>query len=178
MQTFEFTIVASGLNPQDEDFESRFYDAGCDDATITFQRGHIIVDFTREAESVVRAIASAVEAVRSVGARVDRIEPDPLVSLADIAARSQMTRAAMTQYAKGQRGKNFPAPVAKVTSDSPLWDWASVAFWLFRQNKITRDAALVAEALSQANRVIGSGEQDIAVRLEHYVRAHEARLAT
>ncbi len=110
MKTFEFTIVASGLNPEDEDFESRFYDAGCDDATISFQRGHVIVDFTREAESVDAAITSAVEAVRSVGATVDRIEPDPLVSLADIAAPSQRTRAAMTLTQRGSVAKAFRRP--------------------------------------------------------------------
>jgi hypothetical protein len=44
MKTHEFSIIAPGLDPQAEDFESRLYDAGCDDATIAFQKGHIIVD--------------------------------------------------------------------------------------------------------------------------------------
>ena len=134
MKKYEFSIVASGLNPEAEDFEQRFYNAGCDDATISFQKGHIIVDFTREANSIDEALVSAVKGVETAGARVDRVEPDPLVSLADIAHRTGMTRAAMTQYSKGQRGKDFPPPVVRVTSDSPLWDWATVAKWLFRGN--------------------------------------------
>lgn len=101
MKKYEFSIIASGLNPEAEDFEQRFFDAGCDDATVSFQKGHIIVDFAREAESVSNAIASAVTNVQKAGATVDRVEPDPLVSLSDIAARTGMTRAAMTQYAKG-----------------------------------------------------------------------------
>ncbi len=52
MKTHEFSIIASGLAPQADDFESRFYEAGCYDATLSFQKGHIIVDFAREAESL------------------------------------------------------------------------------------------------------------------------------
>ena len=51
MKSHEFSIIASGLDPEAPDFETRFFEAGCDDATIAFQKGHIIVDFTREAES-------------------------------------------------------------------------------------------------------------------------------
>lgn len=91
MKTYEFSVIASGLDPQAEDFEARFYNAGCDDATISFQKGHIIVDFSREADSVAGAICSAVECVEKAGAHVDRIEPDPLVSLADIAARAGLS---------------------------------------------------------------------------------------
>ena len=82
MKTFEFSIIASGLDPTAEDFEQRFYDAGCDDAAIAFQKGHIIVDFTREAKSVSEAIITAVRNVRATGARVVRVEPAPLVSAA------------------------------------------------------------------------------------------------
>jgi hypothetical protein len=49
MRVYEFSIVASGLNPQTDDFEARFYNAGCGDATVSFQKGHIIVDFARQA---------------------------------------------------------------------------------------------------------------------------------
>ena len=114
MKLHEFSIIASGLDPHAEGFRlSRFYDAGCDDATVAFQKGHIIVDFAREAESLQEAIASAVEAVDKAGAKVERVEPDPLVSLSDMAARAGMTRAAMTNYFKGIRAKDFPPPIAK-----------------------------------------------------------------
>ena len=45
MKTFEFSIVASGLDPEAEDFADRFFNAGPDDATLSFQKGHIILDF-------------------------------------------------------------------------------------------------------------------------------------
>jgi predicted DNA-binding transcriptional regulator AlpA len=176
MKTYEFSIIASGLDPAAEDFESRFYEAGCDDATVSFQRGHIIVDFAREAESIDVAIASAIEGVLTAGAKIDRIEPDPLVGLAEIASRTGMSRAAMTQYAKGQRGSGFPSPVAKITSESPLWDWATVARWLFFKQKLTREAAVEAEAVKQANEVIGSGEPQIREQLKLRVDEYEAAL--
>lgn len=157
METFEFSIIASGLDPNADDFESRFYDAGCDDATISFQKGHIIVDFAREASTVAEAIDAALRDVATAGAHVDRVEPDPLVSLSDIAARTGMSRAAMTQYAKGQRAEGFPAPVARVTSESPLWDYGGVSLWLYRRGKIGRDQAVMAAAVTEANSVIATG---------------------
>lgn len=154
MKIYEFSIIASGLDRTAPDFESRFYDAGCDDATISFQRGHIIIDFAREAELPETAICSAMEAVISAGANVNRIEPDPLVSLADIAARTGMSRAVMTQYAKSQRGRDFPAPVVRVTSESPLWDWAHVAVWLFEKHKISQDMLAQAKVVSALNKTL------------------------
>jgi hypothetical protein len=84
MKTFEFSIIASGLDPEAGDFADRFFDAGCDDATLSFQKGQIILNFAREAETIDAAIISAVECVAAAGAKVQRIEPDRLVDLADI----------------------------------------------------------------------------------------------
>lgn len=176
MKLHEFSIIASGLEPNAEDFDTRFYDAGCDDATIAFQKGHIIVDFGREAESLEDAIASALADVKKAGATVDRVEPDPLVSLSDMAARTGLTRAAMTNYFKGARGKDFPAPVAKVTSESPLWDWATVARWMYQNNRLDRAAAIDAEIVKQANAVLDDGGGDMARRLKKKARDVEKEL--
>ena len=151
MEMYEFSIIASGLEPSADDFETRFYDAGCDDATIAFQRGHIIVDFTRQATSLGDAINSAIEDVRSTGARVDRVEPDPLVSISDIAARASLSRQIVSLYAKGARGEGFPAPVARVTSDSPLWNWASVAKWLQAKGSLATHIVDQAISISKIN---------------------------
>jgi hypothetical protein len=172
---YEFSIIASGLDPQADGFEARLYNAGCDDSTISFQKGHIILDFAREAKSIDEAVSSAIEAVRAAGAHIDRVEPDPLVSLSEIAARTGMSRAAMTQYSKGQRSSGFPAPVAKVTSDSPLWDWSGVARWLYQHDKIEWEVALEAEIVKQANEAI---ERDEPIR-EHLSKcAREYDVAT
>lgn len=154
MDKFEFSIIASGLDPTSDDFDVRFFEAGCDDATVSFQKGHIILDFARRASTVEDAIGSAIEDVRRAGATVDRIEPDPLVSLSDIASRASLTRAALTQYAKGQRGGGFPPPAVRVTSNSPLWSWAAVAVWLMRKGRLRKEVAAEAEAIERANNAL------------------------
>ena len=172
MKTFEFSIIASGLDPKCHSYESRFYDGRCNDATVSFQRGHTILDFAREGDTLEDAISSAVEDAIAAGCKVERLEPDPLVSLADIASRTGMSRAAMTQYAKGQRGKGFPAPSVRITSESPLWAWADVARWLFRNDKIDRDQAVEAETVRQANQILECGEQHVGLSLKKRVQEH------
>jgi hypothetical protein len=149
MANFEFVIVATGLDPESEDFEDRFFAAGCDDATIAFQRGAIVLDFAREAGSFEQAVEAAVRDVRKAGATVERIEPDTLVSLSDIARRSGLTRAAISLYTSGQRGEGFPAPVSRITTESPLWDWVEVASWMADLGKCD----LPADALEQARAI-------------------------
>lgn len=176
MKTFEFSIIASGLDREAEDFEARFYEAGCDDATISFQKGRIIVDFARAAETVEEAIASAIRDVRATGAAITRIEPDPLVNLSEIAARSGMTRQAIALYSSGRRGRGFPAPVARVTADAPLWDWPAVAGWLFRTDRLPKAAVIEAEVIKEANRIVATGDHDIAPSLRRKTREVEAAL--
>jgi len=92
MKTFEFSVIASGIDPTADDFDTRFYDNGCDDALVSFQKGHTIIDFARKAETLEEAIASALENVVAAGANIDRVEPGPLISLEDIAERAEKTR--------------------------------------------------------------------------------------
>ena len=73
MKTYELTIIAAGLDPESEDFADRFFEAGSDDATVSFQKGTIIVDFTRKALTLGHAIRSAVTNVESAGAEVMRL---------------------------------------------------------------------------------------------------------
>lgn len=151
MKTFEFTIVASGLNHEADDFEDRFFEAGCDDATIAFARGAIILQFAREAESLANAIESAIQMVRSTGAEVERVEPDYLVSLSEIADRANLSKAAISLYAKGERGKGFPHPIARVTTESPLWDWTEIAGWLYENERIDKVVFQEAVVLREVN---------------------------
>ena len=155
MKTFEFTIIAEGLNPDADDFEDRFFEAGCDDATIAFQKGAIVLEFAREAPTFLKAVTSAIGHVQQAGVTVKRIEPDPLVSLSEIARRADLTRAAISLYAKGARAQGFPAPVARVTSENPLWDWYEVARWMrSHERRLSADAVLRARILRQMNAVL------------------------
>lgn len=175
MATYEFSIIASGLDPESDDFEQRFRDAGCDGATISFQKGRIIVDFAHAAASIDAAICAAVERVQKAGAHVERVEPDPLVSLADIAARAGLTRAAITNYAKGNRAADFPPPVARVTSKTSLYEWSTVAAWLFQLDQLPREKAIEAEAVRLANAAIQSDRIGLKDAL-HGLKAYEQKL--
>lgn len=169
MTTHAFTIIASGLTPEQEDYEDRFFEAGCDDATLSFQKGVIVAEFSREAASFAEAVASAYADMRRAGAQVERVEPDHLVSLSDIAERAGLSRQAISLYSNGERGEHFPNPVARVMTTTPLWDWRDVAEWLHARGQL--DAAAVAEArvVREANFFLELGEEaagDLEERLE------------
>lgn len=154
---YEFTIVASGFDPlTDAKFDDRFYEAGCDDATLSFQKGVIVLEFDRKALSFTDAITSAVENVKGAGAKVERIEPDHLVSLSDIARRAGISRAAVSLYVKGERGEEFPAPVARVTTESPLWNWVDIATWLYKYRDGDKEVAVRAHVVWQINLVFAA----------------------
>lgn len=157
MKTFAFTLIASGFDPEG-DYESPLFEAGCDDATISVQKGLLILEFDREAESFGRAVASACADVARAGFRIERVEPDFLVSLSEIAERANLSRQAITLYAKGERGSGFPAPAAKVMSKHPLWDWYTVAQWLHEKNFVALDAVTEAKVVREVNTLLASHE--------------------
>ena len=99
-------------------------------------------EFSRDAVSFSKAVSSAYEDILKTGTKVERVEPDSLVSLSDIAERAGLTRQAISLYAKAERGSGFPNPVARVTSTSPLWDWLEVSEWLLAQSRIDREAVV------------------------------------
>lgn len=154
MKTYRLTIIASGLGRDEDVYAEKLFEAGCDDATISLQKGLLVLEFEREANSFEDALQSAIYDVRTSGATIERIEPDHLVNASDIAIRSGITRAAVSLYACGKRGEGFPAPVARVTTDSPLWDWAEVAEWLGRESRLSQDVVHEALVIREANRVI------------------------
>ena len=168
MKAFDFTVIASGLDPEADDFEDRFFEAGCDDATISFTKGLIVLAFHRTAKNFAHAVYSAAANVRTAGARVERVEPDYLVSGSDIAARSGLSRAAVSLYAKGERCDHFPSPVLRITSENPLWDWVAVAQWMFRNNKLESSSICVeARLVKRANELLagskaGAGQEQLA----------------
>jgi predicted DNA-binding transcriptional regulator AlpA len=154
LRSHSFTVIASGPKATPEDLADRFFDAGCDDATVSVQKGVTVLEFDRVARTFVSALLSAVRDVRRAGATVERIEPDPLVSASDIALRTGLGRAAISLYASGARGSGFPHPVARVTTESPLWDWAEVSSWMHRRKKLALDVAVHARVVREVNRIV------------------------
>lgn len=150
MTTYEFTIIASG-DGNDARLIDRLFEAGCDDSTISFQKGVFIIEFDRAAKSFAHALTSAMADVRKADVEILHIEPDHLVNLSDIAARAGISRAAVSYYAKGERAEDFPAPVARFTTETPLWDWVDVARWMYRRGTLPLNDLLRARTVRRCN---------------------------
>jgi hypothetical protein len=128
MTEHNFTLVIDG---DVEAHLDELFDAGCDDTTFGTVDGVQYADFDREAETLSSAIASAITAVESVGGlRVLRIEPDDLVTRAEIAKRLHRTRESIRLLAAGRRRTgSFPAPASRIRQKTRLWRWSEVAAW-------------------------------------------------
>jgi hypothetical protein len=142
MSSHDFAFIVSGIDPHAEDFADRFFEAGCDDATLILTRGLVAVCFSREEADYLHAVVSAYRDVLKAGATVERFEPDFLVSQSEIAKRANLTKAAVSLYVSGERGADFPRPHARVTSSSPLWDWVEVSSWLHHHGQVGPDEVL------------------------------------
>jgi hypothetical protein len=128
---FTFTLILSGVSEVTTELEEALFEAGCDDALLGSRDGVVFLDFDREARSFQEAVLSAIANAERAGVSVQRIEPDELVTMSEIARRTGRTRESIRQLATGLRGPGlFPPPVANLRQRSPIWRWTEVASWL------------------------------------------------
>lgn len=148
MAVHEFTLVLQG-DLTDDALDSLF-EAGCDDATFGEVDGVPYGDFNREAKTFAQAIISAIRAVETVpGLRVRHVEPDDLVTLAEIGERLKVSREYARLLAKGERGEGgFPAAVSHLRARSRLWRWSDVAEWAGLADEDEIDRARVVAAIN------------------------------
>ncbi len=143
MTDHSFTLIIKGdvENQLDELFA-----AGLDDATFGAVGGVQYGDVDREAPTLADAIGSAIIDVESVpGLRVLRVEPDDLVTAAEIAQRLGRSRESVRLLIAGKRGRSqFPAPVSHLRSRNRLWRWADVAAWAGAEPAQVTRAQLIA----------------------------------
>lgn len=152
MAVHSFTLVAPVRDEPDiETLSERLFEVGGDDATVSIQRGLFLIDFDRESRTFLGALVSAASDVQRAGVKAVSVEPHHLVNLSEIAERAGLTRAAAWQYANGGRGEGFPPPVARVTSDMPLWDWVEVSRWLWKRGQLPREGVTRARIVRLAN---------------------------
>ncbi len=171
MTVYDFTFVVDA-DPYAEDFEDRFVEAGCDDATFLLMKGSAALSFDREADNYKTAVLSAYKQIKDAGSSVVRFEPDFLVSPVDIAERANLTRSSINLYIRGERREGFPAPSVRVKSKNPLWDWVKVSRWLV-ENDMLRESAYseavisrIINATAQLNNVIPDADIDVERALE------------
>jgi hypothetical protein len=65
-----------------------------------------------------------------------------------------LSRQAISLYAKGERGADFPPPAVKIMSGHPLWDWGRVAEWLYARSLISEDVVVEARIIREANALL------------------------
>jgi hypothetical protein len=99
------------------------------DATIQAGEDGGVVMFSREADTALHAVISAIEDVRAAGITVTGARED-LVVTEEIAARAKVTAAAVRYWVVGERGPGgFPVPRVRHARNS-LYSWAEVSAWL------------------------------------------------
>lgn len=146
---YEWRLVVEPLSEKVEDRILTELDAGIDvHASLT------IVNVQAPGESAVSAGRTAVEQLRSLGARVVRAMPD-VVHAAAIARRAGVSKTSVTGWVNDSPTtptKQFPAPFI-VTEQGPMWMWGDVNEWLRRDGTHHYDSwcTPVEREISQVN---------------------------
>ena len=137
MDAYTFTLVLEGVHELTTELEDAVFETYEGDAGLGVVDGIAVLDFLEhEAGSAQEAILSTIEAIEEAGidARVIRVEPDDLVTAAEIANRTGRTRESIRLLAVGKRGKSrFPAPVRGTSTRTRLWRWENVLNWMRKQ---------------------------------------------
>jgi hypothetical protein len=160
----DFTLVLTGITDLTPGVCDALFESGCDDATLSMRSGRPYLTFSRTAPTLKDAILSAISDVKkaNIGVEVIRIDDCNLITQAEVARKIGHSRQLVHQYIKGERGPGrFPAPVCNMSDDvdSPLWYWCEVAYWLFENNLIPKEAVQDANTLSIINYVLELNHQ-------------------
>lgn len=154
--TWTFSLVVDGIEAPTSEAEDALFEAGCDDALLVVSQRSTSLDFDRVATTFEEAVLSALADVGRAGCGVTvlRVEPDDLVSAADIARRADVSREATRKWIDGARGGGgFPTPVASV-GRSPVWSWCEVAAWLKEHGHLADADLASAKVIAAMNQVL------------------------
>jgi hypothetical protein len=147
MITYFFTLVLKSAGSLLANIEDTLYEAGCSDALVCSFNGTVYLEFDSQAKSPQEAITLAIENVQTAGLSIASVQEGGVASMAEIASRSKLTRAAINNYIKCTRGPgNFPEPVYGLTSGSPLYSWPDVAVWLHQHGKVNHSVMATSKA--------------------------------
>lgn len=146
----QFTFYVVGLDLESDEHVDALYEAGCDDATLSFVNGIAQIAFCREADTLKQALVSAYKDVRKAGVKgleVLSVGQNNRITQAEIARRAGISRQRINQYIGRIHGpEGFPAPKGML-GDSPLWQWTEVSAWLaqhgYLADRVTEEAQLL-----------------------------------
>lgn len=158
---WDFSLICSGI----DDWTDEVVETVClkaHDAAFAKSNGVLYADLERESTSAADAIAGALEDLEAAwpGLLVSHVEPDDLVTMADIAERIDCSREAVRLWVNGQRGGgHFPLPSHNALGRSRLWRWLDVVEWMRSADvdaTVTDDVVELAAAIDDANRELRS----------------------
>lgn len=156
MESYEITL-AIDRDPTDDELGEQFdaLDSLGFTGVETSDEG-VLMHFEIEAESLSRAIVDAVFGVqRLLPVTVVGTHSEDLVSLRDIAQRTNRTYESVRLLATGKRGPgHFPAPLS--TGQWSLYSWAEVSMWFAEHYG--------AEAIGQYGRIVAAADMLLRVR--------------
>lgn len=129
MNEFSFTLALDANGLTDSQINA-LYDT-VPDSTASERNQRTYVGFDRDAPDFASAVVSAIEDVERAlpGVGVLVLEPEDLVTQADVAQRQGRSRESISQLVRGERGPgSFPRP-RYVVADRGLWRWRDVESW-------------------------------------------------
>lgn len=156
---FEFTLVTNQTGRDGESMADALFEGGCDDAVVVSVNGTLCIEFERPGDDPEQVISEAIVQIKKAlpGVDVVRVEPDPLVTLADAAERMGVSRQHLHNKFSRKRGDGtFPLPVSRVTSKNPLFHWVDILDWATRAGLADVSVAMrqTAAAIYKTNRGI------------------------
>jgi hypothetical protein len=138
MSVYEISFEVSTVEPIDEVtkwFHDRF------EGSLSERSGAVFVSVEQEANNALSAAKMAIQLLESGGRfRAQRVDID-VVDAPEIGLRLEVTRQAVCQWAKGQRGRGFPQPVGQ-PGGKRLWTWGQIVEWAEKNNKRPADVLL------------------------------------
>ena len=154
MIEYDFTLT---FNFSDGTKDPEFYiekliNSGCDDALIGIgKKGKIALNFTRESDSALTALCSAIEDVKSAIPDAMLIEATPdFVGLSDIAEVLGYSRQNIRKLMLNHQ-TDFPSPIHE--GSSAIWHLSNVLSWFKQGERYQIDESLfdIAKANMQLN---------------------------
>ena len=153
MHSVGFTVIATGVGITDE--THAVLSAACTIEHVGWKNRYTTIECFAPISRLGEVIDDLVAAARTIGATVQRIEPDPLMTLQEMAHLSGLGWSAMFAFATYGTDDPMPGPVARLAADRPLWDWRAVGPWLATRGHIEEWLTLIAPIVEEANRKLG-----------------------
>lgn len=145
MRKWYFSIAAKNYKHREDSFRTPQVSG------TRFMNGLLIVDFEILMDTFKLAVNRAMSIMQENGATPYRLEGFDLVDLKEIAHMSGLRWNAAVTLANAAGDDPMPCPVARVSSERPLWKWSEVAAWLGARDLVSLETVEIARFVDATN---------------------------